>query len=191
MRVMALFHFNFCKMPACGWGWPWAGASVPYWHISSFFSCFCFFLVHCLFEKRFIWEVRSRVRMDNFTWNISCRTCNLSRNGRKRPFLSGAPNQDSNQPSQLRSLIRVFVVRMKTLCMLGYPKKRLVKIQIRMRKCAVWSESSHGVHIKRYVTWHCGSFPDLITVFSVIIRQHSLFTIHVHEMEQVNMTTYM
>ena len=29
------FNFIFCKMPACGWGWPWAGASVSYWHISS------------------------------------------------------------------------------------------------------------------------------------------------------------
>ena len=28
--------FSFCKIPACGWGWPWAGASVSYWHISSF-----------------------------------------------------------------------------------------------------------------------------------------------------------
>ena len=31
-----------CKIPACGWGWPWAGASVSYWHISS---C-CFFIIH-------------------------------------------------------------------------------------------------------------------------------------------------
>ena len=37
MRVMALFFtFIFCKIPACGWGWPWAGASVSYWHISRF-----------------------------------------------------------------------------------------------------------------------------------------------------------
>ena len=30
------FNFIFYKIPACGWGWPWAGASVSYWHISSF-----------------------------------------------------------------------------------------------------------------------------------------------------------
>ena len=30
------FNFIFCKIPACGWGWPWAGASVSYWHIFSF-----------------------------------------------------------------------------------------------------------------------------------------------------------
>ena len=38
------FNLIFCKMPACGWGWPWAGASVSYWHISSLFksSSYCF-----------------------------------------------------------------------------------------------------------------------------------------------------
>ena len=24
------FNFIFCKIPACGLGWPWAGASVSY-----------------------------------------------------------------------------------------------------------------------------------------------------------------
>ena len=33
-----------------------------------------------------------------------------------------APNEDSDQPAHPRSLIRVFVVRMKKLCILGYPK---------------------------------------------------------------------
>ena len=36
--------------------------------------------------------------------------------------LTCAPNEDSNQPACLRNLIRVFVVRMKELCILGYPK---------------------------------------------------------------------
>ena len=30
--------------------------------------------------------------------------------------------EDSNQPAQPDSLIRVFVVRMRKLCILGYPK---------------------------------------------------------------------
>ena len=41
----------FCKMPACGWGWPWVGASVSSWHISSFvlFVCLLFFFFFFFF----------------------------------------------------------------------------------------------------------------------------------------------
>ena len=45
----------------------------------------------------------------------------MSRNVRKRTFLH-AHNEDSDQPAHPRSLIRVFIVRMKELCILGYPK---------------------------------------------------------------------
>ena len=37
-------------------------------------------------------------------------------------LLTCVTNKDSNQPAHLRSLIRVFVVHMKTLCVLGDPK---------------------------------------------------------------------
>ena len=43
-----------------------------------------------------------------------------------------APNEDSNQTAHPRSLIRVFVIRMKKLCILGYPKMRPVKILTKM-----------------------------------------------------------
>ena len=69
-----------------------------------------------------------------------------------------APNEDSNQPARKRSLIRVSFVRMKKLCILGLSKMRPVKIQIRLRNCAVWSESSLGAHIRWYVFWRCGSY---------------------------------
>ena len=36
------------------------------------------------------------------------------------------------------------------------PKMHPVKIQIRLRKCAVWSESSLGAHVRRYLFGHCG-----------------------------------
>ena len=36
--------------------------------------------------------------------------------------LTCASNENSNQPALPRSLIRVFVVRMKTVCILSYPK---------------------------------------------------------------------
>ena len=39
---------------------------------------------------------------------------------RNHPYLH-APNEDSNQPARLSCLTRVFVVRMKKLCILGYP----------------------------------------------------------------------
>ena len=55
----------------------------------------------------------------------------------------------------------VFVVHIKKLYITGYPKISLAKILIRLRKCAVWicavwSESSLGIHDRRYVLWHCG-----------------------------------
>ena len=37
-------------------------------------------------------------------------------------LLTWAPNNDSNQPVHTSSLIWVFVIRMKTFCILGYPK---------------------------------------------------------------------
>ena len=36
-------------------------------------------------------------------------------------------------------------------------KMRPVKILIRLRECADWSESSLGAHVRRYVFWVCGS----------------------------------
>ena len=35
-------------------------------------------------------------------------------------------------------------------------QEHLVKILIRLHKCAAWSKSSLGAHVKRYVYWHCG-----------------------------------
>ena len=40
----------------------------------------------------------------------------------KTYLLTFAPNEDSNQPAHPRSLIRVFVIRMKIRCTFGYPK---------------------------------------------------------------------
>ena len=44
-------------------------------------------------------------------------------------------------------------------------KRRLAKIQIRLRECAVWSESSLGAHIRRYVCRICGSFYIIFLLF--------------------------
>ena len=37
-------------------------------------------------------------------------------------------------------------------------KMCLGRIRIRLRECAVWSESSLGTHIPRYIFEHCGSY---------------------------------
>ena len=37
-------------------------------------------------------------------------------------------------------------------------KTRPAKILIRVRECAVWSESSLGAHVRRYVFWRCESY---------------------------------
>ena len=75
-----------------------------------------------------------------------------------------APNEYSNQPAHPWSLIRVFVVRMKTLCILRYPK------------CDQWSfRSVSGMrrliwilpvaHLRRYVLSRCdGSFNFVYTL---------------------------
>ena len=52
-------------------------------------------------------------------------------------------------PSDQNSL-----VHMKKLWL---SKMHPVKIQIRLRKCAVWSESSLGAHIRMHIFWWCGS----------------------------------
>ena len=40
---------------------------------------------------------------------------------------------------------------------LSLSKMRPVKILIRLRECAVWSESSLGAYVRRYLIWRCGS----------------------------------
>ena len=37
-------------------------------------------------------------------------------------------------------------------------KMRPAKIQIRLRNCAVWSGSSLGAHVWRYIFWRCDSY---------------------------------
>ena len=62
--------------------------------------------------------------------------------------LKCAPNASSYQPVSPRILIRFFVTLHHWLF-----KMRPVKILIRLRECAVWSESSLGAHVCSYVFW--------------------------------------
>ena len=69
------------------------------------------------------------------------------------------PVRTQISPCIPRSLIRIFVVRMKKKQTFhpSLPKMRQVKILIRLRGCAGWSESSLGAHIRWYVFWCYGS----------------------------------
>ena len=68
-----------------------------------------------------------------------------------------APNKVSNQPAHSHSLIRVSVVRMKKR-VFWLSKMLPVKIPIRLRESADWSESSLGADFQGYVFGRCGSF---------------------------------
>ena len=60
-----------------------------------------------------------------------------------------APSEDSDQPGQPPSLIRVFAVRMKKACILSYPLSAQRKLwSVRTG----WSESSLGTHS---FCWFC------------------------------------
>ena len=75
----------------------------------------------------------------------------------KTYLLACSPNENTNQPAHPRGPIRLFVVRMKKKFHLWLTKMRPVKILIRLRECAVWSESSRGAHFWWYVFVRCGS----------------------------------
>ena len=54
-----------------------------------------------------------------------------------------APNEDSDQPGHLPSLIRVFAVRMKKPWVLNYPLSTQRRL-MRLCECPGWSDSSLG-----------------------------------------------
>ena len=66
------------------------------------------------------------------------------------------PNWDYNQPAHLQSDQSLRCPHEETLYH-WLSETRTVKILIRLRECAVWSESSLGAHVQRYVFWHYGS----------------------------------
>ena len=75
----------------------------------------------------------------------------------KSYILTCAANEDLNQLAHPRSLIKPFFVRRKKLCIIGYVKCR-VKILIRLRECAGWSESSLDAQVRTYNALHCGLY---------------------------------
>ena len=63
-----------------------------------------------------------------------------------------APSEESNQPGNPPSLIRVFAVRMKKPWVLSYPLSGQRRLLIRLGGYPGWSESSLGAHS---LCWFC------------------------------------
>ena len=65
-------------------------------------------------------------------------------------------------PTQIQIRLHIRIVRFGLRCSHEetlHPwlsKMRTAKIQIRLRECAGWSESSQGAHVKRYIFWNGG-----------------------------------
>ena len=76
-----------------------------------------------------------------------------------------APSEDSNQPGHLPSLIRVFAVRMKKVCLV--PIKRTAKTLIRLGGCPGWSESSLGA---QSLCWFCHVAAHLLNELFCIVQ---------------------
>ena len=84
--------------------------------------------------------------------------CSLLEPQREKIYLlTWVQNEDSNQPAHPRSLIRVSVFRLKKPSIYGHPR-RSVKILIRLRKYAGWSESSLSAHVRGQGFWRDSSF---------------------------------
>ena len=67
-------------------------------------------------------QLRDRIHFTRSSWTVPIYVMQQNEPEReKTDFLTGSSNVDLDQPTHPRSLIRVFVVRMKN-CILGYPK---------------------------------------------------------------------
>ena len=116
---------------------------------------------------------------ERFSWLfffIKARKINWATNNvRKRTFWHVRPTKTQISLC-VRSLIRIFVVRMKKL----YPllsNSGIVRILIRLRICAGWSESSLGAPIRRYVSWRCVSIMVIVIAINVFLCTFPLWFI--------------
>ena len=82
---------------------------------------------------------------------------NISRTVRKRTLGHVPPRKNSLRIRAVLSESSLSAWK-KKLCILGYPKMRIVKILIRVRECAGWSEALLVAHVRSYVFWSCGSY---------------------------------
>ena len=111
---------------------------------------------HCDWENHRFGQMCDLILVDiNPMWpklhyNLK-RLSQLSLNVRKRTFWHVRPKKTQTSP-RIRSVRPVFFARMKIFAPLAI-QNRPVKIQIRLRECAVWYESLLGVFVGRYIFW--------------------------------------
>ena len=93
-----------------------------------------------------------------------CIPCPHASRNEKIYFLICVPNEDSNQPAQPHSLTRVFVVRMKKLCIIGY------------LKCTQWRFRLDCANAQTdlYLRWH--TCPKIRFLICGSIRRMTLYS---------------
>ena len=75
----------------------------------------------------------------------------------KMYLLTWSPNEDSNKPAHLRSLIRLFVICMKKLCKFGFLK--CAQGRFRTACALAQADLNHpGRTCPRDVSWRCGLY---------------------------------
>ena len=118
-------------------------------------------------------------------WNYNTNEPQLQ----KTYLLTCLPNEDSNQPAHPRSLISVFIVRMKKKIKKMHPwlsKLHPVKNLIRLRERTGWSESSQDAHVQkvRFLTLrfniHLNSYHFIIQIIiSNVVSGHTcVWSVH-------------
>ena len=117
------------------------------------------------FGRTPIWLKTSIPEILNDHFLIPCLPFNEAQH-EKKCLLTCAPKGDSNQPAHSCSLIRDFVVCMKKLCIIGYPKcahwrfwSDCVKVQVDLNLLLAY--------VRRYIFWRC-NFNIWIFIFSLI-----------------------
>ena len=86
-------------------------------------------------------------------------------------LLIRAPNEDSNQSTHPRSLIRAFVVRKEELCVLGYPKCA------QPRFCSDCANAQADLNL-RWAHMSEGTFPGIVNHIGFLAGRDPLFSRH-------------
>ena len=99
--------------------------------------------------------------VDHFSYNV-----------RKRTFLRTL-NDDSNQPAHPHSLVRVFVIRVKTLCNLGYTKCAQPELSLRWAHM-IESTFSNVTDPLTLTTLWADSADDKLVIFFLFFLQNRI-----------------
>ena len=98
-----------------------------------------------------------------------------------------APSEDSDQPGQSPSLMRVFDVRMKKVWVLTLPTERTAKTLTRLGGCPGWAESSLGAQPH---CLFCHEAPHLPAIWLSIGETSWCRKVHLREISHGKWTYY-